>query len=454
MQKTNDKASAYHLARQHEAIARQHESISSIQVAIQLYEKANQYNHAIRLAKEYGLDAELMQYALHSTDELKIECANYFEQKRDFSKAVQLYQKGGDIPKALDICFKGQLFEVLRNIADDLGETTNPGVLRQCATFFIDNDQYEKGAHLLVTAKEFDSALKICLEHKVKITEEMAEKMTPEKNPDPVLAKQRIEQLTKLAQALKRQGSYHLATKKYTQAGEKLKAMKCLLKSGDTEKIIFFAQVSRNREIYIFAANYLQNLDWHNEPEVMKAIIQFYTKAKAFEQLSGFYEACAQVEIDEYRDYDKALGALKEAVKFLIKARVQDKEEVLAQLQQRIYLVDKFVEARRLVKTDPAEMVKICKQLLDQPDIEVAIRVGDGFALLIEYYYSENNYEQAYKLIEQMKRRNIILNPYLDASIVEDIHRHMGITPEKAEDDDIVDEDDGIEEDIDDDYRK
>ena len=43
----------------------------------------------------------------------------------------------------------------------------------------------------------------------------------------------------------KKQGSYHLATKKYTQAGDKLKAMKCLLKSGDTEKIIFFANVSR-----------------------------------------------------------------------------------------------------------------------------------------------------------------------------------------------------------------
>ena len=46
----------------------------------------------------------------------------------------------------------------------------------------------------------------------------------------------------------------------------------------------------------------------------MKAIISFYTKAKAFTQLSGFYDACAQVEIDEYRDYEKALGALKEAV--------------------------------------------------------------------------------------------------------------------------------------------
>ena len=44
----------------------------------------------------------------------------------------------------------------------------------------------------------------------------------------------------------------------------------------------------------------------------MKNIIQYYTKAKAFESLAGFYEACAQVEIDEYRDYEKALGALKE----------------------------------------------------------------------------------------------------------------------------------------------
>ena len=34
--------------------------------------------------------------------------------------------------------------------------------------------------------------------------------------------------------------------------------MKALLKSGDTEKIIFFAGVSRQKEIYVMAANYLQ----------------------------------------------------------------------------------------------------------------------------------------------------------------------------------------------------
>jgi len=45
----------------------------------------------------------------------------------------------------------------------------------------------------------------------------------------------------------------------------------------------------------------------------MKTIISFYQKAKSFESLGNFYDACAQVEIDEYRDYEKALGAMKEA---------------------------------------------------------------------------------------------------------------------------------------------
>jgi len=93
----------------------------------------------------------------------------------------------------------------------------------------------------------------------------------------------------------------------YFQAGDKETAMKVLLKSGDVEKITFFAGVSRQKEIYIMAANFLQTLDWHNDGSIMKSIIQFYTKAKAMDSLSMFYEACAQIEIDEYRDYEKAL---------------------------------------------------------------------------------------------------------------------------------------------------
>ena len=74
-----------------------------------------------------------------------------------------------------------------------------------------------------------------------------------------------------------------------------IQAMRALLKSGDTEKIVFFAGVSRQKEIYIMAANYLQSLDWRKDPEVMKSIISFYTKGRALDLLAGFYDACAQV---------------------------------------------------------------------------------------------------------------------------------------------------------------
>lgn len=71
--------------------------------------------------------------------------------------------------------------------------------------------------------------------------------------------------------------------------------MKALLKSGDTERIVFFANVSRQPDIYVLAGNYLQALDWRSNPEYVKHIVNFYTKAKTPELLVGFYEACAQV---------------------------------------------------------------------------------------------------------------------------------------------------------------
>lgn len=57
----------------------------------------------------------------------------------------------------------------------------------------------------------------------------------------------------------------------------------------------------------------------------MKHIISFYNKAKAFDHLAGFFDACSTVEIDEYRDYDKAAAALKEAIKFASKSSSPDK---------------------------------------------------------------------------------------------------------------------------------
>jgi hypothetical protein len=71
-----------------------------------------------------------------------------------------------------------------------------------------------------------------------------------------------------------------------------------------------------------------------------------------------FFDSCAQIEIDDYRDYEKALGALREAHEWMGKARVQDKDAKVASLAQRISHVEAFVRARKTVKTEPEETVR------------------------------------------------------------------------------------------------
>jgi intraflagellar transport protein 140 len=134
------------------------------------------------------------------------------------------------------------------------------------------------------------------MDQRVNISDEMVEKLTP---PDTVDPAERKELLKELAKALKKQGSFALASKKYTQSGDRVRAIKCLVRSGDTKAVIQFASISRTAEIYKLAANYLQQMNWRESVDIMKSIITFYTKAKAFEQLAGFYDSCAQVEIDE-----------------------------------------------------------------------------------------------------------------------------------------------------------
>merc|ERR1719389_959693 len=164
----------------------------------------------------------------------------------------------------------------------------------------------------------------------------MAMKLCPPSTQDPVKKKLRTETLLRVAKIVKKQGDFKLGAKIYTMANEKMKGLKCLLKSGDVKAVIGFAQAARQTEVYVFAGNFLQSQNWHNSPQIMSTIISFYQKAKAWESLSNFYDACAQVEIDEYRDYEKALGAMKEAMRQLEKSNADGKEMKLSMMRKRV----------------------------------------------------------------------------------------------------------------------
>jgi intraflagellar transport protein 140 len=88
--------------------------------AINFYSRARCFNHGIRLAIEHELDADLLNLALQSTGKLMTDAARYFEERNIPDKAVLLYNKGGFVARAVELCFQNNLYESLSLICTSL----------------------------------------------------------------------------------------------------------------------------------------------------------------------------------------------------------------------------------------------------------------------------------------------------------------------------------------------
>ncbi|KAL7979155.1 hypothetical protein Chor_015179 [Crotalus horridus] len=263
------------------------------------------------------------------------QAVHFYTRAQAFNNAIRLC-KAGHLSKALELAFATQQFAALQLVAEDLDEKSDPALLARCSDFFIEHAQYEKAVKLLLAAKKYQDALQLCLTQNLTITEEMAEKMTISKD------------------------SKHLS------------------------------EDSRRELLEQIADCY---------PEIMKNIISFYTKGRALDLLAGFYDSCAQVEVDEFQNYEKALGALTEAYKCI------------------------------LYSEDPKEAIRQCELLLGEPDLETTVRLGDVLGLLVEHHLQMQEFQTAYRYLEEMRKKIpcVNLNYYVTQQTVEAVHRGLGI---------------------------
>ena len=435
---TGDRSACYHLARQYE-------NIDNIPEAIHFFTRAQAYSNAIRICKEQGYEEQMWNLALLAAPGEQLDAARYFEtaDRPQYDKAVILYEKAGYLGKALELAFTTNQHNALQFISGNLDSSTDPVLLNKTADFFLQGGQYNKAVELYAASKNHPKALELCVSHNISVTEEMAEKLTIPKGEGS--EEERLAALDKIAEACFLQGNYHLATKKWTQAGMKQKAMKALLKSGDTEKIVFFANVSREPEIYVLAANYLQSLDWRNNPDIMKHIITFYNKGKAPQLLAGFYEACAQVEIDEYQNYDKALGALTEAFRCLEKAG-GDKDVRMKEIQRNVMDIRDFVSIQSQYESNATAAMERCRELLNSGQFSM-VRRGDVYGFMIEHYAKNNQFKPALALVEDMRNKiaNVNIAYYVNVQTIRAIEQALGTKIlSNAQQYDNDDDDDGI----------
>jgi len=96
-------------------------------------------------------------------------------------------------------------------------------------------------------------------------------------------------------------------------------------------------------------------------------------------------------------------------------------------VERRIAIIERFVQAKRVMKRDPQGMIEICTSLLSEPNLEEAIRAGDCYAMIVEYFHSVGDMREAYRYTREMESKQVQVSLYIDADIMQAINQAVGI---------------------------
>lgn len=432
-------------------IGQHFENAGDYSQALQYYRTAGAYVSGIRVARLAGRYPMVFTLASSSGDEMLIlDSAMFLEKKGVKEKAVALYRQIGATECALNLCIRSGLYDTLHEISTTLAsQQADPKIFLNMAEHFAAQSNYQKAVEMLVFAKYYPEAINMCEERNVRLTDQMAEAMTSDASTADLTPEARKEMVLRVGNIAKDQGSWNLACKKFAQVGERLKAMQMLMRGGDVEKVIFFANHSRNAEMFTLAANFLQSQNWSSNETIYRSIIQFYVKAKAYDSLMSFYDACAQMHIDERRNYPEALSCLVECVRTMDNALSASKsagvinEAKLASLKARVEILRSFVRCQELLnnidsekwgtpeeKKKSDEIISTCSDFIkrsrvtgtDRDLLEDSLRMGDVFALLVKLYYSKmNEPKNALKVLESMPKHNVEPQLFMEMDFIEQV---------------------------------
>ena len=200
------------------------------------------------------------------------------------------------------------------------------------------------------------------------------------------------------------QGEFELAHDIYVKINNLKKAMKCCIKMGNKDKVIEFAHMCRMPELYIMAANFLQNLEWTKD--IVKIIVSFFNRAKAYYNLSNFYEVFASIEINEKQNLTQACELYNEAMKTVQKVRENDekKDNKINELKNKINFIKKYNDALNKISSAPGDALKICEELLTVKGMENVVQEKEIYKLIFRIYYGAKDFQSAYSCMDVCRR--------------------------------------------------
>lgn len=340
-------------------LGKYYESNNEIKNAIHYFGTSGRFNQAFRLAKENSLDNDIYAIGMNAPKNTQNLIAEYFESKNQIEKAINLYLLGSNIRKGLNLCLATNQYDKVREISESLESKQDKETLKALAEYFVEQQEKEKALGIYIRIKDYETALKLCENYKMKISKETANAMLLDldKEKDNKVKQQLTSRLAKL---LMMDGEFELAHDIYVKLNNLKKAMKCCIKMGNKDKVIEFAHMCRMPELYILASNFLQSLDL--TPDIVKTIVSFLNKAKAFYNLASFYEFFASTEIEK-KNYSQALEIYNETLKTVQRVRENDqkKDDKIAEIKNKISTTKKLLEESNKAKKSSSKEEKTVK---------------------------------------------------------------------------------------------
>lgn len=296
-----------------------------------------------------------------------------------------------------------------------------------------------KAAHCYGLAKQFDMLIKLCNEHNIKLNQSLLEELASTKT-DPEILK-------RFAAICEQQGVFQIAVNLFSGLRDYVSALKCLIRMGNSRKVVTYAQKCKKRETYILAGNYLLTCNPHEDESVFKTIIDFYTKAQANDKIILFYESLAKSVIQEHQQYDKAIDYLKQGLQITESTNgIQKKDVIQNHFIQCIEFIKKYQEASSCANSDPKKAIQISLELLKTNGVDEILRVDDLYIIMVQSYVTQQNWPKAHGILEELKSNNVDLNWYFDLESLKKIYKMAGAVfdekqKEEVNDLEIVDDD-------------
>ncbi|XP_068631697.1 intraflagellar transport protein 140 homolog [Battus philenor] len=380
--------------------------------AVKMYIKCGAISSAIRVAAEASC-WNLVWRAGTASVKHSVYAASILENAGQNEQAIALYQKAGKPHMALKLALSCGDTNALVTAVETLGDRVDPELAHTLAAHLRKTNYHSHAAALLATAGKYEEALDIVEESTAPLTEELSERLAA-----PAGTNGRVALLRRLADVLGGRGLYHQAAKRLAHAGDKPGAMRWLLRSGDVERIATFGAASRDRVAQLMAADFLRRRSaWRSRPDLTRHILHFYTRAKAYAKLAAFYAECAQMEIDDYENFEKALEALKEASRCIAKSSDPEIGSQTIALQEQSSFLKRFIDVKKLleagdINSGVANGQQLIHAISGRPGLLSEERI---LKLLIQYAPSHHDAERLEQRLKSLQQKPHEENPSSDS---------------------------------------